>query len=1004
MNLFQTSVVNKYLSRQDEKKVDEAFNSFKSNYSESKILKIKKLKEEEYQDGFLRDLFVDVLGYTLKPDEDYNLAREYKNQSDGKKADGAILKNDNAIAVIELKSTRTKDLTTVTNQAFNYKNNQPGCHYVITSNFQKLRLYIDYANEWEEFDLFNINRKDFSLLYLLLHKDNLLSNLPLTLKEETLLKDKDISIKLYRDYSNFKNKIYQNLVRNNHQIDKLTLYKKSQKFLDRLLFIFFSEDTGLIPPNTISIIIDNWSKLKELDAYSPLYDIYKKFFGYFDKGSDNKNYKIPKYNGGLFAIDDILDNLIIDDEILKDDALLLSSYNFNTDVDVNILGHIFEHSLNEIEEITAEIEGRIKDNKGSKRKKDGVFYTPQYITQFIVENTVGKLCFDKRQELNILDFEIDDIYILKSGEISAKGRKYLEKLNEYKDWLLSLKILDPACGSGAFLNQVLNFLILEHKQIDGMINVLNANMLRQDLIGLLDIDKEILENNLYGVDINEESVEIAKLSLWLRTAQKGRELSNLNNNIKCGNSLIDDLEIAGDKAFNWKEEFKEIFDNGGFDVIIGNPPYVNIVNITDKKYRKELQNKFATFKNKCDLYSLFIEQCTKIVKINGEMGFIFPNSWMGTDSFSLFRKYISKNITIEKMVQLPSGVFSDAIVKTIVMTMKNVIAPSNHEIQLLIQKNERFIPKPYTLSMNKILSSKFYTYSFDPQIELKNTYCKLGEKVSFSLGIKTSDDKRFIYNDKINDEYYPMLRGRNIGRYYLDFNNEYIWYKPELIKEKAGGRPRVLEHFTRPKILIQDIAKSINATYDEDCYLVNDTLNIIYDTCEDFPMHYILGLLNSSTINYWFNYSFPEGLHIKINQLQEIPLIDASREEIDRIEYLVKDILKLKVSLIELISKFKNYFLSQHKTDKISKKLQNWFTLQFSDFIKELNKIIKINGTSKLSKLDEMEWMEVFEVKKTEVIDIQSEITKIEEEIDVLVMDLYGLTLEERALIKSISN
>ena len=132
----------------------------------------------------------------------------------------------------------------------------------------------------------------------------------------------------------------------------------------------------------------------------------------------------------------------------------------------------------------------------------------------------------------------------------------------------SLKILDPACGSGAFLNQALSFLIEEHKNIDDLIAELTNTPLR-----IFDTDKAILENNIFGVDINDESVEIAKLSLWLRTAQKGRKLSNLNNNIKCGNSLIDDPELAGDKAFKWEEEFPEIFAKGGFDVVIGNPPY-----------------------------------------------------------------------------------------------------------------------------------------------------------------------------------------------------------------------------------------------------------------------------------------------------------------------------------------------------------------------------------------------------------------------------------------------
>ncbi len=558
MTIFQKSVIHNHLSQLDKNEIDKAFEKFKENYSEVKISEIKKLKEEEYQDGFLRDIFVDVLAYTLKPADNYNLAREFKNQTDGKKADGAILKNDNAIAVIELKSTKTKDLTSITQQAFNYKNNQPECKYVITSNFQKLRFYIDYANEYEEFDLFNLQKDDFSLLYLLLHKDSILADLPLKLKTETKFHEENISDKLYKDYSAFKHKIYENLVKNNPQYDKLTLFKKSQKFLDRLLFVFFAEDTGLVPPNAISKIIEQWQLFIDNDEYFSLYSRFVKFFGHLDKGHQYKTYSLPAYNGGLFAPDEILDNISIDDEILKNDTLHLSSYDYSTEVDVNILGHIFEHSLNEIEKITAEIEGTAQDKSKTKRKKDGIFYTPKYITQYIVENTIGKLCIEKRQELGIFEIEFDSSLKTKSGKISAKGKKLFESLQAYKDWLLTLKILDPACGSGVFLNQALNFLIEEHKQIDDIIAELTGEAMR-----LFDTDKAILENNLYGVDINEESVEIAKLSLWLRTAQKGRKLSNLSNNIKCGNSLIDAPEIAGAKAFDWYKEFPQVFKEKG---------------------------------------------------------------------------------------------------------------------------------------------------------------------------------------------------------------------------------------------------------------------------------------------------------------------------------------------------------------------------------------------------------------------------------------------------------
>ena len=465
--MFQKSVINKYLASLEKEQVEKAYQAFKENYTPVKIEKIKRLKEEEYQDGFLRDLFVDALGYILKPDDNYNLVREFKNQSDGKKADGAILKDGKAIAVIELKSTKTKDLKSITQQAFNYKNNQPECKYVITSNFQKLRFYIDYANEYEEFDLFHLSKEDFELLYLILSKDSIFKDTPQKLKKETIFHEENVSKQLYKDYSIFKNRLFEGLIKNNPEHDKLTLFKKSQKVIDRFLFILFAEDRGLLPPNSIARIIQRFNTLKEEDAYKPLYDIYKQYFGYMNIGRKGQNSSddIPAYNGGLFYPDAVLDNLKIDDDILIDDLRKLSAYDFNTEVDVNILGHIFEHSLSEIEEITAEIEGVTTDKTKSKRKKDGVFYTPKYITQYIVENTIGRLCEEKRNELDIAEIEFDESYQTKSGKLSKKGSMLYQKLEDYKDWLLSLKIVDPACGSGAFLNQALNYLIDEHNFI-----------------------------------------------------------------------------------------------------------------------------------------------------------------------------------------------------------------------------------------------------------------------------------------------------------------------------------------------------------------------------------------------------------------------------------------------------------------------------------------------------------------------------------------------------------
>jgi len=658
MEIFQKSVIKKYLQTLDESRIKPAYQKFLKFYgNKARIQNITLLKEENYQEGFLREIFVQVLGYTINPDENYNLTTEFKNLTDAKKADAAILKDGKAIAVIELKSTQTKNLEAIKQQAFNYKNNQPDCKYVITSNFQFLRFYIDNATEFEEFDLFRLTETEFSKFYLILSKDSIFTDLPARLKQETQFHEEKISDTFYADYSIFKRKIFNNLVANNLQYDKLLLFKKSQKLLDRLLFVFFAEDRGLVPPNAISRIIDQWNQLKKLEAYQPLYKRFKMFFSHLDTGHDYDNYELPAYDGGLFEPDEILDNVTIDDEILHQDSLKLSAYDFDTEIDVNILGHIFEHSLNEIEEITAELEGAPIDRKKTKRKKEGIFYTPKYITQYIVENTVGALCQEKKIELGIADVGIDESHRKADGKILKKGKQLFQQLNQYKDWLLSLKILDPACGSGAFLNQALDFLINEHKTNDALINELTDHPL-----GLFDTDKAILENNLYGVDINEESVEIAKLSLWLRTARKGRKLSMLNNNIKCGNSLIDDPAVAGEKAFDWNKEFPEIIGKGGFDVVIGNPPYAGRSSSIKDSEKPYIKRKYETAEGKYELYQLFIELVTRISKrSNSYISLITPQTWLSIVQANKLRKKIISEYSLYKILFLGEDIFEAAV-------------------------------------------------------------------------------------------------------------------------------------------------------------------------------------------------------------------------------------------------------------------------------------------------------------------------------------------------------
>jgi len=1036
--MLQRNIVKKYINsylNQDNIKIK--YEKYKSTFhNPEKIQHIKESKEEQYQEGFLRDLFCDILGYTINPEPNFNLITEKKNESDSRKADGAIIIDGKVQAIIELKGCDTTDLSKVENQAFGYKAHNPTANLVIISNFEKLRLYIEDASNFLVFNIFTMTYEQFELLYLCLSLENVKSCIALKLKKESISSETSITDKLYADYSAFKRDLFEDICNNNlvgegfplaskaetafsatpssgdtpqrPAIDKLTLFKKTQKLLDRILFVLFSEDRGLLPENSIAKIIDQWQKLKELDAYQPLYNRFKNYFDHINTGYKSEtdpNYVIFAYNGGLFKPDEILDNIKISDEVLYIHTKKLYEYDYESEVSVDILGHIFEHSLTEIEEIQEEIKNEKSgiNTKISKRKKDGVFYTPAYITKYIVENTIGKLCEDKKTELGIND----ETFAEKRRNKNQKA-ELEQKLKTYREWLLQLKICDPACGSGAFLNAALQFLKAEHALVDE----LTAKLYGDTLI-FQEVENTILENNLYGVDINEESVEIAKLSLWLHTAQKGRKLSTLNNNIKCGNSLIDDPEIAGEKAFCWEKEFPEVFgvedchtdsellrNSKGFDVVIGNPPYVNMVNILDENQRKFYQNHYKTVKNKSDLYSIFTEKASHLLKHKGEFGFIFSNSWMGTESFSAFREFLAKDVKVTKLVQLPPGVFVDATVTTVLCFYENEKPCETDTIEIESCENQRFISKGWSLPYKQILENPNTSFSFERTIELnKVKTIPLGEIASFSLGIKTSDDKRFIFTEKKDDDCYLFLRGRNIKRWNKPENDEWLWYKPELMCEKPGGRPRIFENFVvDKKIVIQDIAQEIVATLDTQKYLCNDTLNLIYDVKEPYSMKEILIILNSKLINVWFKKVFPTGLHIKINQLSEIPIpvSDVSHEQIRvALSSLADKMLTLNADLQKSVQRFLKRVQENLNPAKISSALESFYTMEFSDFVKELAK-----QKVKLSLKQQDEWEEYFAEYKENCVLLQEQINTTDAEINQLVYKLYDLTEEEISAVE----
>ncbi|WP_312196173.1 Eco57I restriction-modification methylase domain-containing protein [Epilithonimonas vandammei] len=986
MSLFQKTIINKYLKLQNQDQLNKKWDLFCKHFHNAEIQEnIRNSKEEQYQGEFLIDLFVDVLGYTKNPTPHFNLTTEYKNVKDSKKADGAIIISDKVLAIIELKGTNTTDLSKIETQAFGYKNNQPDCKYVITSNFEKLRFYIDNAIEHLEFNLFELTKGDFELLYLCLAFENISADIPAKIKNESVSKEDEITKKLYKDYSVFKRELFKNLSEQNPEFDPLELFKKSQKLLDRLLFLFFGEDRGLLPPNSVRLILEQWNKLKELDEYVPLYDRFKKYFGYLNTGFKGKQFDVFAYNGGLFKPDEILDNITIDDTLLYNHTLKLAEYDFASEVDVNILGHIFENSLNEIDEIKAQLEGQEIDKSKTKRKKDGVFYTPKYITKYIVENTVGKLCEEKKTELGIAE---EDYSTDKKRQQKTK-LALLQKLEDYRTWLHQITIIDPACGSGAFLNEALNFLIDEHKYIDELEAKLTGSS-----IAFAYHSESILENNLFGVDLNEESVEIAKLSLWLRTAEPNRKLNDLSNNIKCGNSLIDDPEIAGDKAFNWEKEFPQIFAKGGFDVVIGNPPYVLCQPSNTNEETLNFYKSFEVASYKIDLFHLFFERGTNILRDGGELGFITPNTYLSNKYIQKLRNFILKNTFIEKVINYNEIVFVDAgvDVATLILT-KDKIKNENIKIYNSERGELKFITNKSQNSWNEA-EEQVFNLKNDFFFEFKDCV-KLEEIGNTYFGIQAYDRKSSISDKKINENYISIIDGADVVRFQYSIPNKYFNYLFENIK--SGGDLNV---YSQDRIVISQIGQSPKVGFCEKGILTSNTIYNLFLKDSRFSLKYILAILNSQLIkSYWLSkYNDNKDLFPKIKgyQLKQLPIKEISLENQQPFIKKADQMLSLNKELQELSAKFQRNLQREFTLETLSKKLQNWYELSFAEFLKELAKA-KVN----LALSQKAEWEDYFLAEQQKAISIKSQIDQTDKEIDQMVYELYGLTDEEIEIVEN---
>jgi len=1036
--LFQKYILNSI--KQDESIIAKRWASFKEFLAKTED--IIDFKEEEYQDGFLIDIFEKSLGYTLKTTnpKDYNLSREAKNQADSKKADGGIWVDNQKVGVIELKGQDTKNLDkkpsknelSAVDQAFGYLVSNSHTRYVIVSNFDELRLYIDKKTAYEKFNLFKMDYKEFSKLHLLLSFESIKDNIPLNLKEKSISFEKNISDELYRDFSLFRTHLFENIVKNNN-LDKALLLRLTQKLCDRIIFILFAEDRGLLAHNTIQQIRDRqkddiWDK--------SIYDYFKIYFSAINQG--NKKLKIPKYNGGLFATDELLDNLKIDDIALDLEIQKLSNYDFMSDISVNILGHIFEQSLTDLEEINANIENIEFDKTKSKRKKDGVFYTPEYITKYIVDNTLGKLCQDKREELKILEV----VAPKNIKKLNKTEKRIKENLANYKNWLFDLKILDPACGSGAFLNQALEYLIKEHNQLQDDLSLMG------DLFTSYTVEESVLENNLYGVDINEDAVEIAKLSLWLRTATKGRELTNLADKVLCANSLLD-----------------MPFDENSFDVVIGNPPYVRVQGLKSN-YQDETklyEKKYLSATGNYDLYVLFLEMSFKMLNKDGKLSYILPHKFLISDFGSGIREFLSKNRAVESLLHFGSEmVFKDASAYTCIIDLSHNNKGLNFKHIKPVSIFEKF--EYDTISYDKLNKDKWNLTNSDISKVLEKIHKQpLIVKDVFErifTGIQTSGDnvylllntKKGLYSkslDKIveieNGILKPILKGENVSKYKNLENNYFVIFPYIIKKDKAIAmsedyikenfpngykylkeneeflRGREKGRFDNPKewflfsrnqgisgveqikIIAQEIAFKSQMSFDNG-FFYHNTKCYSFIKKENVKADYkfYLSIFNSSVM--WFfikntGYELRGGYFaFKTKFLEPFPL--PKLQNLKEQETFIQKV-DLMLELNKNLQIAKQNFINELELEKIPRKLQNFEALEFEEFVKEYKKSKKLKFKDKLEERNfKNNWLALFENDKKVVLELQGKIDITDKETDSMVYELYGLSDDEVKIVE----
>jgi type I restriction-modification system DNA methylase subunit len=835
-----------------------------------------RVKEESIRTSFLKLFFVDVLGYKFLDGNTWTL--DLETQASTGSVDAClgtfIHGQQQIVAPFELKGPKTSNLEALmpgrhkspVQQAWEYANDLPGSQFVLVSNCDEIRLYaLGYGRavyeSWTAAELLEPAR--YASFVGLLGAGNLLSNATQDLLKANALAEKDITQALYNDYKTLRQELILGLHHLNPGIAFVDLVAHAQKLIDRLLFIAFAESRGLLPQGSIK------TAATHIDPYNPQprWVNFVALFKAVDTG--NPYLKIPPYNGGLFAPDAPLDSLTVSDKLVSS-FTKLAGYDYAQEVSVTVLGRIFEQSISDLERIasagdisnfaltaTANTDSKKSErNVQGKRKRDGVVYTPDHITRFIVEQTVQPAIIERFFQLQNL-YYLEGSWRKPSKEERAHTPKSVEPGNvtEYAFWLAwqselaSIRVCDPACGSGAFLVAAFDVLKEAYTQLH-----LKLRELAPAELLIVDISHQILNCNLFGVDINAESIEITKLSLWLKTAELGRKLAGLEANFYQGNSLVTDAALDP-LAFDWQTRFavipaqagiqppqtstglavyvdsndgqqsatnliagraritwaagtndvetslsEAIFE--GFDVVLGNPPYVRQELFTDLK--PYLQANYAAYHGVADLYVYFYELGLRLLKDGGRLGFISSNSFFKTSSGEPLRRLLRNVCQLEVLVDFGDWqVFEGVTTYPAVITAQKVKPDDARPARFLqlkgavVDLSAYFEENKQSLDLSQMSGSGVAPGdAAEWQLEgseasalrarLTYGYPTLKEAVGSPLyGIKTGLNEAFVIDRATRDRlvyadiaseglFKPFLEGKDIKRWQVESEDRWL--------------------------------------------------------------------------------------------------------------------------------------------------------------------------------------------------------------------------------------